>query len=187
GSFLLGVFDELLRYHTSYYNRNKTNRAEGVRAGCVENADKTLRLSLRQKKAILTENIYGVDLDAQAVEVAQLSLFLKLLEDETTASAKGHQLEFRETMLPSLDKNIVWGNSLVDWDILEGQLFDSGKERQFNPMSFEAVFPQIIKGGGFDAVIGNPPYLYSAGQHLASYFGRKFQLSQYQTDYYVYF
>ncbi|HKP73248.1 MAG TPA: DNA methyltransferase, partial [Pyrinomonadaceae bacterium] len=93
GSFLLGVFDELLRYHTAYYNRNKTGRAEGRRAGCVENADGTLRLSLRQKKAILTDNIYGVDLDAQAVEVAQLSLFLRLLEDETTASAKGYQLE----------------------------------------------------------------------------------------------
>src|SRR5205085_5520381 len=159
GSFLLGVFDELLRYHTSYYNRNKTNRAEGVRAGCVENADKTLRLSLRQKKAILTENIYGVDLDAQAVEVAQLSLFLRLLEDETTASARGHQLEFRETMLPDLRSNIKHGNSLIGWDI-GGGLFGDEEERKLFPMDFAQAFPEVMRRGGFEAIIGNPPYVF---------------------------
>lgn len=158
GSFLLGVFDELLRYHTAYYNRTKTNRAEGVRAGCVENADGTLRLSLRQKKSILTKNIYGVDLDAQAVEVAQLSLFLRLLEDETTASAKGHQLEFRETMLPDLRNNIKHGNSLIGWDI-GGGLFDDEEERKLYPMDFAQAFPEVTRRGGFDAIVGNPPYI----------------------------
>lgn len=158
GSFLLGVFDELLRYHTAYYNRTKTNRTEGVRAGCIENADGTLRLSLRQKKAILTRNIYGVDLDAQAVEVAQLSLFLRLLEDETTASAKGHQLEFRETMLPDLRANIKHGNSLIGWDISSG-LFDDEEERKLYPMDFAQAFPEVMRRSGFDAIIGNPPYV----------------------------
>src|SRR2546423_14339998 len=96
GSFLLGVFDELLRYHTAYYTRNKTKRAEGLRAGCIESRDGSLRLALKQKKKILLNNICDFHLDAQAVEVAQLSLFLKLLEDETAASSKGHQLVFRE-------------------------------------------------------------------------------------------
>src|SRR2546423_2133340 len=158
GSFLLGVFDELLRYHTAYYNRNKTNRAEGVRAGCVENADKTLRLSLRQKKAILTANIYGVDLDAQAVEVAQLSLFLRLLEDETTASARGHQLEFRETMLPDLRNNIKHGNSLIGRAIGFG-LFGDEEERKLSPVDFKDAFPEVMRRGGFDAIVGNPPYI----------------------------
>jgi type I restriction-modification system DNA methylase subunit len=158
GSFLLGIFDELLRYHTAYYNRTKTNRAEGLRAGCVENADGTLRLSLRQKKAILTRNIYGVDLDAQAVEVAQLSLFLRLLEDETTASAKGHQLEFRETMLPDLRANIKHGNSLIGWDI-GGGLFGDEEERKLYPMDFKQAFPEVMNRGGFDAIVGNPPYI----------------------------
>jgi hypothetical protein len=176
----------LLRYHTAYYNRTKTNRAEGVRAGCVENADGSLRLSLRQKKAILTRNIYGVDLDAQAVEVAQLSLFLRLLEDETTASAKGHQLEFRETMLPDLRANIKHGNSLIGWDI-GGGLFGDEEERKLYPMDFAQAFPEVMNRGGFDAIVGNPPYLYSAGQGYADYFKNKFKLSEYQTDFYVYF
>jgi type I restriction-modification system DNA methylase subunit len=158
GSFLLGVFDELLRYHTAYYNRTKTNRTEGVRAGCVENADGSLRLSLKQKKTILSKNIYGVDLDAQAVEVAQLSLFLRLLEDETTASAKGHQLEFRETMLPDLRANIKHGNSLIGWDI-GGGLFGDEEERKLYPMDFKQAFPEVMNRGGFDAIVGNPPYI----------------------------
>ena len=187
GSFLLGIYEELLRYETAYYNRSKTNRTLGLRAGCIENQDGTLRLSLKQKKQILLDNIYGVDVDSQAVEVAQLSLFLKLLEDETTASARGHQLALRETMLPSLDDRIIHGNSLIDWDINVGTLFGDEEERKLCPMSFRKTFPTIMERGGFDAVIGNPPYLYSAGQEHADYFEQKFKLSQYQTDFYVYF
>jgi adenine-specific DNA-methyltransferase len=158
GSFLLGVFDLLLRYHRNYYNANQRRRAEGRKAGCVELPDGTLQLSLKQKRAILTHNIYGVDIDAQAVEVAQLSLYLKLLEDETTASARLYQIELGDKLLPSLSKNIVSGNSLIDWDILSGKLFDKHEERKLNPMSFEDAFPQIMKDGGFDAIVGNPPY-----------------------------
>ncbi|MBA2732182.1 MAG: Eco57I restriction-modification methylase domain-containing protein [Acidobacteria bacterium] len=157
GSFLLGVYDELLRYHTAYYNEPK-NRRKAIKAGGIESADGGIRLSLNQRKDILLNNIYGVDLDAQAVEVAQLSLFLKLLEDETTASAKGFQLEFRETMLPSLDKNVVHGNSLIGWDISSG-LFGDEEERKLFPMDFEEAFPAVMRGGGFDAIVGNPPYI----------------------------
>jgi type I restriction-modification system DNA methylase subunit len=157
GSFLLGVYDELLRYHTAFYNE-PGNRRKALKAGCVVNADDSLRLSLNQRKDILLNNIYGVDLDPQAVEVAQLSLFLKLLEEETTASAKGYQLQFRETMLPSLDKNIVHGNALIGWDVLDGELFDD-EQRKLNPLDFVDKFNLVMKGGGFDAILGNPPYI----------------------------
>jgi len=164
GSFLLGVFDELLRYHAAYYNE-PANRAEALAAGkrtkraaCVENADGSLRLSLTKRKEILLNNIYGVDLDARAIEVAQLSLLLKLLEDETAASAKGRQSETRETLLPSLDKNIRHGNSLINWDILDGRSVERDEERELCPMDFAQAFPEVMKRGGFDAIIGNPPY-----------------------------
>ena len=187
GSFLLGVYDELLRYHTAYYNRTKTNRAEGLRAGCIENGDGSLRLSLNQRKDILLNNIYGVDLDAQAVEVAQLSLFLKLLEDETTASAKGFQLEFRETMLPSLEKNVIHDNSLINWDILDNQLFDAAEERKLHPLDFHDKFPAVMRRGGFDAIVGNPPYGASLGEKAAGYLLNKYSFQEYQLDTYLLF
>src|SRR5690606_17856390 len=48
-------------------------------------------------------------------------------------------------------------------------------------------FPSQIRRGGFDVVIGNPPYLYSAGKEFADYYAKKYALAQYQTDFYVYF
>lgn len=158
GSFLLGVYDTLLRYHTAYYNRTKRNQTEGIKAGCIQRPDGALQLSLLQKRQILLNNIYGVDIDLQAVEVAQLSLYLKLLEDETIASAH-QQLALRKALLPSLSNNIVCGNSLIGWDVVEGKLFDTGEERRLNPMNFEDAFPEVMKRGGFDAIVGNPPYV----------------------------
>ena len=77
GSFLLTVFDTLLRYHTRWYNEH-SDKAE--RAGCVPTDDGAWRLSLKQRREILLNNVYGVDIDAQAVDVTQVSLYLKLLE-----------------------------------------------------------------------------------------------------------
>src|SRR5205085_1091368 len=116
-------------------------------------------LSLWQRREILLNNIYGVDIDAQAVEVAQLSLYLKMLEDETTASAKSYQLELREALLPTLTNNIIWGNSLVGWDILDGMLFEMNEQKKLNPIDFADKFAAVMRAGGFDAVVGNPPYI----------------------------
>ena len=81
GSFLIGVYDCLLDYHKNYYNRYP-DKAKS--AGChFDEATGTWVLSIKQKQRILLNNIYGVDIDLQATEVTQLSLFLKLLEDET--------------------------------------------------------------------------------------------------------
>ena len=114
---------------------------------------------MRQKRAILENNIYGVDLDPQAVEVAQLSLYLKLLEEETTASARQYELDMRETLLPSLAKNIICGNSLIEDDILDGSLFEKEEERKLNPCDLRLAFKPIIDDGGFDVIVGNPPYV----------------------------
>ena len=187
GSFLLGVYDLLLRHHTAYYNEPK-NRAKAFKAGCVEREDGTLHLGLRQKKDILLNNIYGVDLDAQAVEVAQLSLFLKLLEDETTSTAKSHQLEFRETMLPSLDRNVIHGNALISWDVLDGQLFDE-EQRDLYPLDFSDKFKEVMQGGGFDAIVGNPPYVRIQGfpRKQIKYFAERYQSAVKNFDLYVTF
>lgn len=142
GSFLIGVYDLLLAYHARWYN-DHPDRAE--KDGCIKKDDGSWHLSLAQRRAILVNNIYGVDIDHQSCEVAQLSLYLKLLEDETTGSARAHQLEFKETLLPTLNKNIVCGNSLIGRDILNEQLFASDEERKLNPMDFEDAFPHVFR------------------------------------------
>jgi adenine-specific DNA-methyltransferase len=187
GSFLLGIYDALLRYHTSYYNRTKRNRTEGRKAGCIETEGGGLRLSLLQKRTILLNNIYGVDLDSQAVEVAQLSLYLKMLDDETIASTF-KQLEMREALLPSLANNVLAGNSLIEWDVVEGKLFDTHDERELNPMNFEDKFSQVIKSGGFDAIVGNPPWGATFSESALAYLRKKYKRVVARTvDSYIYF
>ena len=159
GSFLLGVFDLLLNYHGHFYNDNPRK----ARKGDYIERDGRLYLSLHKKREILLNNIYGVDIDAQAVEVCQFSLYLKLLQEETEASAHQYLLDFAhaariQRLLPDLSKNIVCGNSLIGTDILDGQLFADDEERALNPMDFADAFPEAMKRGGFDAIVGNPPY-----------------------------
>ena len=77
-----------------------------------------MSLPLRTKARILKNNIFGVDLDAQAVEITMMSLYLKALEGERSLLPKKQQL------LPSLNSNIKCGNSLIGYDFFEqGGLF----------------------------------------------------------------
>jgi adenine-specific DNA-methyltransferase len=160
GSFLLGIFEILLTHHGRFYNENPKKARKG---DCIKQNGQ-LYLSLRKKREILLNNIFGVDIDAQAVEVCQLSLYLRLLKDETTASAHQYLLEFEHVslmkkLLPDLSKNIQCGNSLIGRDILDGQFFPSDEERKLNPLDFKDAFPAVMKRGGFDAIVGNPPYV----------------------------
>lgn len=131
-----------------------------------------------------------MDIDLQAVEVTKLSLLLKVLEGEN-AETIGNTLQlFHERALPDLANNIKCGNSLIGPDFYDNQqmmLLDEEDHYRVNVFDWQAEFPVIMKAGGFDAVIGNPPYLYSAGKDYVDYFKTRYKLSEYQTDYYVYF
>jgi adenine-specific DNA-methyltransferase len=153
GSFLIEVYNTLLEYHIRYY----IEHPEKVKEGDVFERNDKLHLSLKKKKEILTNNIYGVDIDFQATEVTQLSLYLKMLEEATITET--HQFGmFKEALLPDLRNNIVNGNSLIGWDIMESSLFPNVDEEKLKPMNFEDAFPNVMKKGGFDAVVGNPPW-----------------------------
>lgn len=155
GSFLIGVLECLLDYHNKYYQEHP-NKAK--KSGCIYK-DGLWVLSIKQKQNILRNSIYGVDLDSQAVEVTQLSLSLKMLEDETTATANEMQVLFHEKILPDMSKNIICGNSLIETDILTSTIFSGAIERQLNPMDFNAMFLSKFEQRGFDAIVGNPPYI----------------------------
>jgi hypothetical protein len=163
------------------------------------------RLTTQEKKRILLNNIFGVDIDRQAVEVTKLSLLLKVLEDENRETIGKNLALFRERVLPNLDSNIKCGNSLIGSDFYSGSLPLMGEDenlKKINPFDWhdpEKGFGKIMnpsqspleKGGnkgGFDAVIGNPPYV---RQEMLGEFKPYFQ-SNYKTyhgmaDIYVYF
>jgi adenine-specific DNA-methyltransferase len=186
GSFLLGIYQLLLEEHQTWYNANP-ERAK--RDGCILHDDGIYHLSLSQKRTILVNNLYGIDVDPQAVEVAQLALYLKLLEEETTATARNHQLEFKETLLPSLARNLVCGNSLVETDISDGKLFWSEEAKRLRPMDIKERFSRIMDEGGFDAIVGNPPYVrpHNLSDTYKEYFWQHYPVFKGKSDIYACF
>ncbi|MBU4445381.1 N-6 DNA methylase [bacterium] len=184
GSFLIGAYQYLLDFHKDYYSENgKPGKGKKDNPLTPEG-----NLTTAEKKRILLNNIFGVDIDVNAVEVSKLSLLLKCMEGETSASI-AHQLSmFHERVLPTLENNIKDGNSLVDTDYYANEL-DFGEEKKVKPFSWQKGFPEVFKQGGFDVVIGNPPYfsLSSLEQNQTSYFKKRYRVFENTTDIYCLF
>ena len=161
GSFLLGAYQYLLDYHLRWYeDHDPAKHAQRKQPAVYQGQRGEWRLTGAEKKRILLNNIYGVDIDRQAVEVTKLSLLLQVLEGETEETL-GQQLSlWRERALPDLGNNIKCGNSLIGPDYFESQLMpDEAEMRRVNPFDWQGEFPEAMAAGGFDAVIGNPPYV----------------------------
>ncbi|MBS1653146.1 MAG: N-6 DNA methylase [Bacteroidetes bacterium] len=185
GSFLLGAYNYILNYHQNYYYSKSKNSKE-------LNPDGTLTTS--EKRTILINNIFGVDLDENAVEVSKLSLLLKCMEGETASSIKQQLALYHTRVLPDLDKNIVNGNSLIGFDISENELeLDKVSiaklEKKIRAFDWRVSFPNVFKQGGFNAVIGNPPYVNIENLNTESkkYFFKNYQYCKGRTDIYVAF
>jgi hypothetical protein len=96
GAFLLGAFDYLVAWHERYYDLHPEENPKGH----FVTAAGERRLTADTKATILANNIFGVDLDAQAVEVTQMSLYLALLQDENLATLQAQQRLFQSAFLP---------------------------------------------------------------------------------------
>ncbi|MEK8015637.1 MAG: N-6 DNA methylase, partial [Candidatus Parabeggiatoa sp.] len=189
GSFLLGAYQFLLDWHSEYYQKNPAQWAKGKNPCLYQTSGGTWQLTLPERKRILLNNLYGIDIDPQAVEVTKLSLLLKVLENEQNLFP---QLSlWKERVLPDLDKNIKCGNSLISTDFYQGQqlgLLDEETLYRINAFDWENEFSQIMKMGGFDAVIGNPPYVrQELLRDWKSYFQDHYQSYHGVADLYVYF
>src|SRR5205814_7180447 len=84
GSFLIGAYEHLLQWHLNFYTANDpTKWAKGSKPVVVQVSGGRYQLTIAERKRILLDNIYGVDIEPQAVETTKLSLLLKVLEGET--------------------------------------------------------------------------------------------------------
>jgi len=124
GSFLIKAYDIL----NDYYSKNDKSYHQAE-------LDLKTDIIFSKKAKILQNNIFGVDLDKQAVEIAQLNLLLKIAE--------------KKRRLPLLEENIKCGNSIIDDEKIAGK----------KAFKWENEFKTIIDSGGFNVVIGNPPYI----------------------------
>ena len=186
GSFLLGAYNALIGWHISYYS-DKARLTKRDRAAVYYDSDGRVRLTAKLKRQILLNNLYGVDIDRQAVEVTRFSLSLKALEDIRQGEVYEERSLFKQTVLPDLSQNIKCGNSLIGPDYFADQMFsDTDELKLVNPFDWKQQFPH----GSFDAVIGNPPYV--LGRETFNLSWKKYIASHYQSyqgkyDLYIYF
>lgn len=158
GTFLLSVFDYILHYREAYY----LEHGDAENDYLTELSEGQFSLSLSEKHTILTDNIFGVDINPYAVEVAHFSLLLSLIENENAISIQSFLDSTGLKVLPNLDDNIKCGNSLLDDDYFK---FDEDAEDndellfKINPFNWEEEFPFLAETNGFNAIVGNPPYV----------------------------
>lgn len=177
GTFLISVYDYFVEQITLGYINSGIDDVDIIN----EPTKGIYKLTLKEKQKILLENIYGVDINPYAVEVAKFSLLLKILEGESAGSIDNYIIKYKQKVLPTLDNNIKVGNSLVDDKYFE---FDSNAIRdnsllyKVKPFNWENEYPFLKVTKGFDAIIGNPPYVRI--QNIVKYL--KEEIKFYQND-----
>ena len=180
GSFLLGAYEYLLTwYRDEYVKAGPEKHIKGKEPKLYQSEGGAWKLTTSERKRILLNHIYGVDIDSQAVEVTKLSLLLKVLEGETKDSVSTQRRLFNERALPDLSKNIKCGNSLIGSDFYKDKqldLFNEEERIRINAFDWEEEFKEVFKDGGFDAVIGNPPYGAWFDENESDYFKSKYRV-----------
>jgi len=212
GSFLIGAYQYLLDWHLKYYIENEPEKhMKGSSPKIFETNSRHSEhgeesqlphygLTITEKKRILLNNIFGVDIDSQAVEVTKLSLLLKVLEGESSETLDNQYRLFHERALPDLANNIKCGNSLIGPDFFDnGDSSCHSRENgnpdelrdRINAFDWHAEFHEIFsdKNPGFDAVIGNPPYVRIQGfpREQIDYFTKRYSSAVKNFDLYIVF
>lgn len=184
GSFLLRAYTYLLDYHLNYYLKPEVKTPKEV----VYEKNGNYYLTIREKKRILKNNIYGVDIDPLAVEVTKLSLLLKVLEDQFKDELQQQRTLFHERALPNLNDNIKCGNSLVSMDVYDKEYKDINKPNMEHPFNYEFEFKEVFDKGGFDIIIGNPPFVRQESiKDMKEYLKDHYDIYTGESDKYVYF
>ena len=158
GTFLISAYDFILEKMLEKAIEERISNQEIIHQ--MENG--LITLSLKAKRGILENSIYGVDNNPYAAEVTEFSLLLKLLEGENEASVESFINQYSDKVLPNLKGNIKCGNSLVDskfFDFMPDTLEDDQILYKVRPFDWDEEFPFLKGLRGFDAIVGNPPYV----------------------------
>lgn len=197
GTFLLGILEHL-----------EDKAIELYKKGCIEKYQKKLFVgigdeninyypTIELKRLIISNCIYAIDMDYQAVEVARLSLALKSIDNYSLDSYNDELGLNRKLLLNNIGKNIIHGNTLIESDIKEMIDIKSEYLDVLVPLdikedeAFGRVFAHSDKPG-FDYIVGNPPYVETKVYidelpYCREYFKKRYSFDGHKADMCIYF
>lgn len=158
GTFLITAYDFLIKAVIEKLIEEGNTDKELI----YEASDGSWVLTLKCKRILIENCIFGVDINPYAAEVSQFSLLLKLLEGETGASLGHYIAKYKAKVLPDLRCNIKCGNSIVDgsfYEFMPRVMDDDDLLYKVRPFDWNQEFPFLNQTEGFDAIVGNPPYV----------------------------
>lgn len=138
GSFLIKAFDVIKEWYDNYNRQNKL-------AATPNTLDAHFQAVSNVEEKILTDNIYGVDFDPQAVEITIMNLSLKAVRTKKR--------------LPYMGDHIKCGNSLISGSKEDLEIYFGDHWKKKKPFNWEVEFPEVFSQDGFNIVLGNPPYI----------------------------
>jgi hypothetical protein len=189
GFFLLGAYQHLLDWHLAWYLGDGAEKhGRGPSPALGRDRSGAWALTTGKRRDILQNSIFGVDVDGQAVEVTKLSLVLKLLEETLDDTGNSDPNSFASAGVCELARNIQCGDSLVDEGGDPTAQPRRSKRDGVRPFQWTRQFASVFAGGGFDAVIGNPPYISYGGRQSvpisaerAAYFEKHYESAGWAT------
>lgn len=183
GIFLIEVFDYLQDILIEHYTENPTPELSGL---FFQNENLTT-LTIEGKRNLISSCIFGVDIDPEAVEVARMSLSLKVIDSSDFYENYQELGVFGNQILNNVGNNIKCGNSLVSTDISrQYPEIEADQEQLFRTNAFDynsrSGFAQIFEQkGGFDFIVGNPPYVEVKNYNIEYPFMHKYIKDNYDT------
>ena len=183
GAFLVEVYRALLDATLTRYL--SSDPLENPRLVAVSPG--VWQLTLAEKFRLLTSHVFGVDIDPEAVAVTKRALLLVALSGEPCHEPRGPHFG-AACALPCLDNNIKCGNMLVAPDFGASNASITAAERAATrPFDWRKAFPSAAFAGGFDAVVGNPPYGVVFSDAQRAYIKTRFAHQGYRADSYLLF
>lgn len=183
GIFLIETFDYLQDVFINYYKENPSQEFSHF---FFQNTDLTT-LTIAGKRHLISNCIFGVDIDPEAVEVARMSLSLKVVDSSEFYENYQEIGIFGNQILNNIGNNIKCGNTLVSTDITtKYPQISSDQEQLFRTNAFDYNssngFSEIFNSkGGFDYIVGNPPYVEVKNYNLEYPFMHKYIKENYTT------
>jgi len=161
GIFLIEIFEYLENQLINCYKRNPNSKYREL--FFIQEQD--IALTIEGKRYIISNCIYGIDIDPEAYEVAKMSLSLKVIDNLDFFENYQELGIFGKKILKSVGENIKCGNTLIGLDIMDKYPHILEDEKQLfrtNPFDWKSLegFKEIFQiKGGFDFIVGNPPYV----------------------------